>query len=68
VLRQPNCIVERFSGTLKYEHLYRAAIVDGNAVAVEVNLPRRTCNTLRPRQAPGERTPRAAYLAVEHCD
>jgi len=59
---------DAFFGTLKYEHLYRATIGDGNALAVEVNLFRHTCNTLRPRQALDERTPRAAYLAVEHCD
>jgi putative transposase len=65
---QTNGVVERFFGTLKYEHLYRATIGDGNALAVEVNLFRHTYNTLRPHQALDERTPRAAYLAVEHCD
>jgi hypothetical protein len=65
---QASGVVERFFGTLKYEHLYRATIGDGNALAVEVNLFRHTYNTLRPRQALDERTPRAAYLAVEHCD
>jgi Integrase core domain len=52
----------------EYERLYRATIGDGNALAVEVNLFRHTYNTLRPHQALDERTPRAAYLAVEHCD
>ncbi|HEV8424244.1 MAG TPA: integrase core domain-containing protein [Actinomycetes bacterium] len=65
---QTNGVVERFFGTLKYEHLYRATIGDGNALAVEVNLVRHTDNTLRPHQALDERTPRAAHLAVEHCD
>jgi transposase InsO family protein len=65
---QTNGVVERFFGTLKYEHLDRATIGDGNALAVEVNLFRHTYNTLRPHQALDERTPRAAYLAVEHCD
>jgi putative transposase len=64
---QTNGVVERFFGTLKYEHLYRAAIGDGNALAVEVNLFRHTYNTLRPHQALDERTPDAACLAVEHC-
>jgi putative transposase len=64
---QTNGVVERFFGTLKYEHLYRATIGDGNALAVEVNLFRHTYNTLRPHQALDERTPRAAYLTVEHC-
>jgi len=54
--------------TGKYEHLYRATIGDGNALAVDVNLFRHTYNTLRPLQALDERTQRAAYLAVEHCD
>jgi transposase InsO family protein len=63
-----NGVVERFSGTLKYEHLYRGPINDGNALAVEVNLFRHTYNQQRPHQALDERTPRAAYLAVEHCD
>jgi transposase InsO family protein len=53
----------QFFGTLKYEHLYRATIGDGSALAVEVNLFRHTYNTLRPHQALDERTPRAAYLA-----
>ena len=45
-------VVERFFGTLKYEHLYRATIGDGNALAVEVNLFRHTCSTLRPTRPP----------------
>ena len=61
-------MVERFFGTLKYEHLYSATICDGNALAGEVNLFRHTYNTLRPHKALDERTPRAAYVAVEHCD
>jgi putative transposase len=65
---QTNGVVERFLGTLKYEHLYRATMGDGNALAVEVNLFRHTYNTLRPHRALDERSPRAAYLAVEHCD
>jgi putative transposase len=65
---QTNGVVEWFFGALKYEHLYRATTGDGNALAVEVNLFRHIYNTLRPHQALDERTPRAAYLAVEHCD
>jgi putative transposase len=33
---QTNGVVERF-GSLKYEHLYRADIGDGDALAVEVH-------------------------------
>jgi hypothetical protein len=43
-----------------HDLLYRATIGDGNALAVEVGLFHRTCSALRPRQAAGERTPRAA--------
>ena len=59
---QTNGVVERFFGTLKYEHLYRAIIGDGNALAVELGLFRRTYNTLRPHQALDDRTPRQAYV------
>lgn len=59
---QTNGVVERFFGTLKYEHLYRAIIGDGNALAVELGLFRRTYNTLRPHQALDDRTPGQAYV------
>jgi transposase InsO family protein len=32
---QTSGVVERFFGTLRYEHLYRATIGDDNALAVE---------------------------------
>jgi putative transposase len=59
---QTNGVVERFFGTLKYEHLYRAIIGDGSALAVELGLFRRTYNTLRPHQALDDRTPRRTYV------
>jgi putative transposase len=59
---QTNGVVERFFGTLRYEHLYRAIIGDGNALAVELGLFRRTYNTLRPHQTLDDRTPRQAYV------
>jgi hypothetical protein len=59
---QTNGEVERFFGTLKYEHLYRAVIGDGNALAVEINCFRHTYNTLRPHQALNDWTPRQVYL------
>jgi transposase InsO family protein len=59
--------VERFFSTLKYEHLSRLT-PDGDGNALAVNLFRLTYNDLRPHQALDERTPRAAYLAVEPCD
>ena len=57
---QTNGVIERFFGTLKYEHLYRAPIDDGGALAMEVVRYRQIYNTIRPHQALGDRTPRAA--------
>jgi putative transposase len=59
---QTNGVIERFFGTLKYEHLYRAPIDDGDALAVEINRFRQIYNTIRPHQALAARTPRDAYL------
>ena len=55
-------VIERFFGTLKYEHLYRAPIDDGGALAVETARFRDIYNRVRPHQAFGDRTPRQAYL------
>jgi putative transposase len=63
---QTNGVIERFFGTLKYEHLYRGLIVDGDALAVEVNWFRQIYNTIRPHQALGDRTPRSAFLVEAH--
>jgi putative transposase len=60
---QTNGVAGRFFGILMYEHLYRAIIGDGNALAVEVNCFRHTYNILRSHQALGDRTPRQTYLA-----
>ena len=60
---QTNGVIERFFGPLKYEHLYRGPINDGDALAVEVNRFRQIYNTIRPHQALHDRTPRDAYLA-----
>ena len=59
---QTNGVVERFFGTLKYEHLYRGQISDGDALAVEVALFTDVYNRVRPHQALGDRTPQQAYL------
>jgi putative transposase len=60
---QTNGVIERFFGTLKYEHLYRGPIDDGDTLAVEINRFRHIYNTIRSHQAIGDRTPRDAYLA-----
>jgi len=59
---QTEGVIERFFGTLKYEHLFRGLIADAGALAVEVQRFQ-IYNTIRPRQALGDRTPRGAYRA-----
>ncbi len=60
---QTNGVIERFFGTLKYDHLYRAIIADGDALAMEINRYRHIYNTIRPHQTIGDHTPRQAYLS-----
>ncbi|MGO4615467.1 integrase core domain-containing protein [Nocardia sp. 2YAB30] len=62
---QTNGVVERFFGTLKYEHLYRGVIGDGDALNMEVHRLRILYNMTRPHQALGDRTPSAAYISVD---
>jgi len=59
---QTKGVIERFFGTLKYEHLYRGVITDGDTLSVEINWFRQIYNTIRPHQALGDRTPRTDYL------
>lgn len=59
---QTNGVIERFFGTLKYEHLYRGYIGDGDALDMEAHHFRIVYNTIRPHQALGDRTPKKAYL------
>jgi transposase InsO family protein len=59
---QTNGVIERFFGTVKYEHLYRAPIDDGGALAMETARFRDKYNTFRPHQSLGEWTPRQRYL------
>ena len=59
---QTNGVVERFFGTLKYEHLYRGYIGDGDALDMEVHRFRIIYHTIRPHQALADHTPKQAYL------
>ncbi|GAB2968716.1 integrase core domain-containing protein [Amycolatopsis acidiphila] len=59
---QTNGVIERFFGTLKYEHLYRGVIADGDALAMEVLRFRHLYNTVRPHQTLNDWTPQQAYL------
>jgi len=61
---QTNGVIERFFGTLKYEHLYRAPIDDGGALAMETARFRDIYKRIRPHQALDDRTPRQAYLGT----
>lgn len=61
---QTNGVIERFFGTLKYEHLFRAPIDDGGALAMETARFRDIYNRIRPHQSIGDRTPRDAYLGA----
>jgi putative transposase len=60
---QTNGVVERFFGTLKYEHLFRGYIGDGDALDMEAHRFRIIYNTIRPHQALNDQTPQQAYLA-----
>jgi putative transposase len=60
---QTNGVIERFFGTLKYEHLYRGIIGDGAALDMEVHRYQHIYNTIRPHQALSNRTPYDAYRA-----
>jgi transposase InsO family protein len=59
---QTNGVVERFFGTLKYEHLFRGYIGDGDALDMEVHRFRIIYNTIRPHQALNDHTPKQAYI------
>jgi putative transposase len=60
---QTHGVIERFFGTLKYEHLYRAPIDHGGALAMETSRFRDIYNRIRPHQSLGDRTPHEAYNA-----
>ncbi len=62
--RRLNGVIDRFFGTLKYEHLYRAPIDDGGALAMETARFPDIYNRIRPHQSLGDRTPRDAYLGI----
>jgi Integrase core domain len=63
-----NGVIERFFGTLKYTHLYRAPIDDSGAFAMETARFRDIHNRIRPHQAIDDRTPRqgGSYQTSRH--
>ncbi|MGV9927138.1 integrase core domain-containing protein [Nocardia rhamnosiphila] len=58
---QTNGVIERFFGDLKYEHLLRGVITDGDTLDMEVHRFRIIYNTIRPHQALDDRVPSAAF-------
>ncbi|WP_187683277.1 integrase core domain-containing protein [Nocardia wallacei] len=58
---QANGVIERFFGTLKYEHLFRGVIADGDALDMEIHRFRVIYNTIRPHQAIDDRVPGTAF-------
>ncbi|WP_433709432.1 integrase core domain-containing protein [Nocardia sp. CA-084685] len=58
---QANGVIERFFGTVKYEHLFRGVITDGDDLDMEVHRFRIIYNTIRPYEVLGDRTPSTAY-------
>ena len=60
---ETNGVVERFNGSIKYEHLYRLEIADGLELADEAEVYRRLYNEVRPHEALDFATPLSRYLA-----
>lgn len=60
---ETNGVVERFFGTLKYEHLYRIEIGDVLELQAEVDAFRQLYNTWRPHETLGQTPPIGHYLA-----
>ncbi len=61
---ETNGVVERFNGSLKYEHLYRLEIGDALELADETEAYRTLYNEIRPHEAIDFATPLSRYLAT----
>jgi len=60
---ETNGVVERFNGSLKYEHLYREEITDAQALTEPVERFRQIYNRIRPHEAIGFLTPAVVHLS-----
>ena len=60
---QTNGVIERFYGSIKYEHLFRQEIQSGVALQAECEKYRRIYNEIRPHEHLGQITPLSVYLA-----
>ena len=65
---ETNGVVERFNQAIKYEHLYRLEIPNGQALVDEVEGYRDLYNRVRPHEALGFQTPLDAYLTPPSYD
>ena len=61
---ETNGVIERFYGSIKYEHLYLQEIDDGPALAEQVAGYQQLYNDERPHEAIGWALPRARYIAT----
>jgi putative transposase len=59
---ETNGVVERFFGSIKYEHLYREEIAGGQELHEHAQAFVRLYNDVRPHERLGFGTPREAYL------
>lgn len=59
---QQNGVRERAFGSLKYEHLYRREIDEGDMLARHVADYRHVFNTIRPHEALGQKRPLDVHL------
>jgi hypothetical protein len=55
--------IERFTQSLKYEHLYRLEVATGHDLAEECEEFRALYNDIRPHESLGFVTPTKAYIA-----
>ena len=60
---ETNGVVERFNGSIKYEHLFRLEIPDAITLADEAETFRRLYNEIRPHESLDFATPLSRYLA-----
>jgi transposase InsO family protein len=65
---QTNGVVERFNQSLKYEHLYRHEITDGQHLVEHVEDFLTVYNTIRPHESLNFETPMSRYLDPSNYD
>lgn len=65
---QTNGVIERFFGSIKYDHLYRLEIANGQVLHEQVQAYRELYNQIRPHERLDWKTPLAAYLAEPNYD